>query len=182
MSAPVDPPRDPPPTPADSPSADSAPGTAGDTAPPPSTGMGAPEQPAEKRRPWAWIVGCALLVIVAGGLVVWALSLQSDLNDQKDQTAAAEQQAQDASAQVDDINQSVSDLGDQLQQAGEDAQGNIQQAMDALKAKLAALGDQLKPPDSGGESRARGRAARRSRQRPTRPAETAAPAEATSTP
>ena len=156
MSAPADPPRDPPPGPADSPSPDSAPGTAGDTAPPPSTGMGAPEQPAGKRRPWAWIVVCALLVIVAGGLVVWALSLQSDLNDQKDQTAAAEQQAQDASAQVDDITQAVSDLGDQLAQAGEDAQGNIQQAVDALKAKLAALLDQLKPPDSGGDGTARG--------------------------
>ena len=112
---------------------------------------------------------CALLVIVAGGLVVWALSLQSDLNDQKDQTAAAEQQAQDASAQVDDINQAVSDLGDQLQQAGGEAQGKIQQAVDALKAKLAELRDQLTPPDSGGGSPgARGRAARRSRQRPTR--------------
>ena len=72
MSAPADPPRDPPPGRAER---RQRPGTAGDTAPPPSTGMGAPEQPAKKRRPWAWIVVCVLLVIVAGGLVVWALSL-----------------------------------------------------------------------------------------------------------
>ena len=31
-----------------------------------------------------------LLVLVAGGLAVWALGLQSDLDDQRDQTAAAQ--------------------------------------------------------------------------------------------
>jgi peptidoglycan hydrolase CwlO-like protein len=125
---------------------------------------------------------CAVLVIVAGGLVVWALSLQSDLNDQKDQTAAAEQQAQDASAQVDDINQAVSDLGDQLQQAGGEAQGKIQQAVDALKAKLADLRDQLTPPDSGGGSTGESGTSEPTATDAPAAAETAMPADATSTP
>ena len=162
MSAPADPPRDAPPGPPGSPSAESAPGTA----PPPSTSMDAPEQPAGKRRPWAWIVVCVLLVIVAGGLVVWALSLQSDLNDQKDQTAAAEQQAQDASAQVDDITQAVSDLGDQLRRPARTRR--------AASSRPSTRSRPSSPRSWTSSSRrtpagtARGRAARRSPQRPTR--------------
>jgi septal ring factor EnvC (AmiA/AmiB activator) len=102
-------------------------------------------------RPWGWIGACVLLVLVAGGLMIWALGLNSDLDDQKQQTAAAQQQAQQAndqldsiSQQVDDISQTVSDASDQLAQAGSDAQQNAQQALDGIKTKLESAQDQVR--------------------------------------
>ena len=106
--------------------------------------------PAKGRRPWGWIAVCVLLLLVAGGFAVWALGLQSDLDDQKIQTAQAHQEAEQAndavsalSAQVDDISQAISDAGDQLAQSGDGARENVQQALDGLKSKLAALKDKL---------------------------------------
>ena len=64
-----------------------------------------------------------LLVVVAGVLAIWALGLQSDLDDQRDQTAQAQAQAEQASkevdslsGQIDQISQSVSDAGAELSQ------------------------------------------------------------------
>ena len=97
--------------------------------------------PAKGRRPWGWIAVCVLLLLVAGGFAVWALGLQSDLDDQKTQTAQAQQEGEQAneavsalSAQVDDISQAISDAGDQLAQSGDDAQGNVQLALDGSRA------------------------------------------------
>ena len=82
-------------------------------------------QPHRRHRPWGWIAACVALVVVAGGLMIWALGLQSDLDDQENQTAQAQQQAAQASkdvealsGEIDQISQSVSDAGDQLSQAG----------------------------------------------------------------
>ena len=60
-------------------------------------GVDAPEQ---RTRPWGWIAACVVLVIVAGGLAIWALGTQSSLDDQKDQTAQAQQEAQQANDQI----------------------------------------------------------------------------------
>lgn len=102
--------------------------------------------PAAHKRPWGWIAGCAVLLLVAAGLAVWAVSLNSDLSDQKDQTAQAQQQAQqanqaanDLSSQLDDITKSVNDAADQLATAGQDAQSNAQAAIDGLKSKVSSL-------------------------------------------
>lgn len=102
------------------------------------------------RRPWGWIAACVLLVLVAGGLAIWALSLQSDLDDQRDQTAAAQQQAQQSndqvsalSDQVDEMSQTISDASDRLSQAGSNAQEEAQQALDGLKANLESLRDDV---------------------------------------
>src|SRR4051794_25387043 len=62
-----------------------------------------PTQPVKAHWPWGWIAVCTLLVLVAGGLAVWALGLNSDLSDQKDQTAQAQQQAQKATSEVKDL-------------------------------------------------------------------------------
>ena len=74
---------------------------------------------------------------------LWALGLQSDLDDQENQTARAQQQAAQASKEVetlsgeiDQISQSVSDAGDQLSQAGDEAQQNVQTTLDGLGTKL----------------------------------------------
>ena len=102
--------------------------------------------PPRHHRPWGWIAACVLLVLVAGGLAIWALGLQTDLDDQRDQTAQAQQQAEQAAndvealaGEVDQISQSVSDAGDQLSQAGGDAEKNAQQALDGLDTKLQSL-------------------------------------------
>src|SRR3954454_8898420 len=109
-----------------------------------------PRGPVKHHRPWGWIVVCTVLVLVAGGLAVWALGLNSDLSDQQDQTAQAQQQAQKAtdevnslSAEVDDISQSVDQASQDLSQAGQDAQDNAQQTLDGLKGKLATAKEKI---------------------------------------
>ena len=120
------------------------------------------DAPAKGRRPWVWIGACILLLLVAAGFAVWAFGLQSDLDDQKDQTAQAQQEVEQAnqavgelSAQVDDISQAISDAGDQIAQGGSDARQNIQDALDGLKSKLTALKDKLEQGiEDGGEAEA----------------------------
>ncbi len=113
------------------------------------TGNGGVAPPA-RHRPWGWIAACVLLVLIAGGLTIWALGLQGDLDDQRDQTAQAQQEAEQAgndvealAGQVDEISQAVSDAGDQLSQAGADAEQNVQQALDELGPKLESLKGQV---------------------------------------
>ena len=109
------------------------------------------EQPLPRRhRPWGWIVVCVLLVVIAGGLAVWALGLQSDLDSQRDQTNQAQAQAEQAnkevdalSGQIDDISQAVTDAGDQLSQAGADAQKNAQSTLDGVETKLESVKGQV---------------------------------------
>jgi peptidoglycan hydrolase CwlO-like protein len=115
---------------------------------PPSEAPAAP--PPAHHRPWGWIVACVLLLLVAVGLAIWALSLNSDLDTQRAQTAKAQQQAEQAgkdvealSAEVDQISQSVSDAGDQLSQAGADAQQNAQQTLDGVGTKVESLKGQV---------------------------------------
>jgi septal ring factor EnvC (AmiA/AmiB activator) len=118
----------------------------------------AAEDPANQhKRPWAWIAAVVVLVLVAGGLAIWALGLNSDLSDQKDQTAKAQQESAQAKqeaeqanedvsalqAQVDSITQAVNDAADQLSQTGAQAQENAQAALVGLKDKLASLKSQL---------------------------------------
>ena len=85
-----------------------------------------------RHRPWGWITVCVVLLLVAIGLAVWALSLNSDLSDQKDKTAAAQQQANSANSEIDDLSQQVDDISSSLQDAGT----NAQQAIDDLKSRF----------------------------------------------
>ena len=104
-------------------------------------------------RPWGWIGACVVLVLVAAGLAIWAVSLNGDLSDQKDQTAQAQQQAKTAqdqvdsiSGQVDDLTNTVNDASDQLSQAGDNAQSAVDQvktALDDAKTKLSGLKGQV---------------------------------------
>jgi peptidoglycan hydrolase CwlO-like protein len=105
-----------------------------------------PQPEGTRHRPWAWIGLCVLLAVVAIGLAIWALGLQSDLDDERDQSARAQQQLDQAndevsslSDQVDQLRQSVSDVGDQIAQAGSDVQQNAQQALDDLQDNIASL-------------------------------------------
>ena len=126
---------------------------------PVGTGGPAAQPPPQHHRPWGWITACVLLVLVAGGLAIWALGLHSDLDDQRDQTAQAQQQAEQAnkeveslSGQIDEISQAVTDAGDQLSQAGADAQENAQTTLDGLETKLESVKGQVQKAaeESGG--------------------------------
>jgi peptidoglycan hydrolase CwlO-like protein len=106
------------------------------------------EPPPESARhpPWGWIGLCVLLAVVAAGLAIWALGLQGDLDDEREQSAQAQQQLDEAnddvsslSEQVDELRQSVSDVSDQIGQAGADVQQNAQQALDDLRNNIASL-------------------------------------------
>jgi hypothetical protein len=96
-----------------------------------------------------WIVACAVLALVAVGVTIWALNLNSDLNDQRDQTAAAQQQADKASSDVDQLTQDVNDALDQAGQAGAEAKDKLQGALADLKDRLGALAEDSKPPAEG---------------------------------
>ena len=104
-------------------------------------------QPAARHhRPWGWITASVVLLLVAVGLGIWALSLHSELGDQRDETAQAQQQAEQAnqevealSTEVDQISQTVSNAGEQLSQAGADAQQKAQQSIAGLETKLQSL-------------------------------------------
>src|SRR5436190_15787832 len=97
-------------------------------------------QAAKKHHPWGWIGMCVVLVLIAGGLAIWALGLNGDLNDQKDQTAHAQQQAAQANQQVTDISNQVDELGQSISAAGD----NAQQTLDDAKTKLTSLIAQIK--------------------------------------
>jgi hypothetical protein len=113
----------------------------------PPDALGAQLQTSEpRRRPWGWIAGCAILALVAVGVTIWALSTQSALDDQRDQTDAAQQEAAQATSQVNQITQDVNDALDQAGQSAAVARDKLQGALADLKARLAALADQAKPP------------------------------------
>ena len=98
-----------------------------------------------------------MLVIVAGGLAIWALGAQSDLDDQKSQTAQAQQEAQSANDQLgamedqlDDVSQAVDDAGDDLGRPATRRATASTPRSDGIKAKLAALKEQIGQGGAGG--------------------------------
>jgi DNA anti-recombination protein RmuC len=107
--------------------------------------------PQQKRHPWHWIVPCLLLLVIAAGLLIWGLGVQSDLDDQKAQNAQLSQQAaatqSDVNAvsdQIDAIGQSLQNAGNQLSQKTADAQTNAQAAINDVQGKIQSLGDRAK--------------------------------------
>jgi hypothetical protein len=56
--------------------------------------LSAPDQATEsRRRPWGWIALCGVLALAVVGVTLWALSLNSELDDQRKEAAAAQQLA-----------------------------------------------------------------------------------------
>jgi hypothetical protein len=107
--------------------------------------------PHKKSQPWHWIVPCLLLLLIAFGLLIWGLGLQSDLDDQKAQNTQLSQQAaatqsdvEAVSDQVDAIGQSIQNAGSQLSQKTADAQANAQAAINDAQSKIQSLGDRAK--------------------------------------
>ena len=105
-----------------------------------------PDRPdAPSRPPWVWIAVCGVLAVAVVGLTIWALNSQSDLDQQRDATAQAQQEADLANQQADELSSQV----DQIAQGGADAKQKFQSALAELKGKLSSLADKLKPPEGG---------------------------------
>ena len=102
----------------------------------------------KRRHPWHWIVPCVLLLLIAGGLAIWALSLRSDLNDERAHSAKVEQEAQATqddvqavSAQVDDLEKSLTTASSELSKSTDQAAQNAQSAINDLETSVKGLGD-----------------------------------------
>jgi septal ring factor EnvC (AmiA/AmiB activator) len=107
-----------------------------------------PDLPPKRRHPWHWIVPCVLLFLIAAGLAIWALSLQSDLDDERAHSAQVEQQAQSTqddveavSDQVDDLEQSLTTASSELSKSTDEAAQNAQTAISDVEDSLNGLSD-----------------------------------------
>ena len=111
-----------------------------------------PEPPEKKHRSrWIWV--SALLGLAVVGLLVWALSLQSDLddanakNEQAQQTgssiaSAAKSAYEDLTQQLGATNEDLQQTEQDLQQAQQDAE-NAQKQADAAKQKADSTSNEL---------------------------------------
>jgi hypothetical protein len=84
------------------------------------------------RTPWGWIAACAVLALVAAGLLIWALELRGDLDAQRAATRRAQQQARTANDRVDSLSSQL-DKAEQV----------VAQVRRALAAVSARIGDSL---------------------------------------
>lgn len=124
-------------------------GTSATPDPPQQDQLPQDQQPQAKRRhPWHWIVPCVLLFLVAAGFAIWALSLQSDLDDERAHSALVEQQAQATqddvqavSDQVNELEQSLSTASDELSQSTDQAAKDAQAAITEVEDSVKGLGD-----------------------------------------
>ena len=106
-------------------------------------------QPPPKRgHAGLWIGACVLLLLIAAGLAIWALSLRSDLDDEKAHSAQVEQQAQATqddvqavSDQVDELEQSLTTASTELSKSTDQAAQDAQAAVTDLEDSLKGLGD-----------------------------------------
>jgi uncharacterized protein YoxC len=86
-----------------------------------------------------WIVISALLALIAIGLLVWALSLRSDLDDSEKQVAELQAQVEAGSSKADDIAAAAKSLADDVR----GAVGSAGEQLDAAKAQIEAQADDV---------------------------------------
>ena len=90
-----------------------------------------------KRNHWIWV--SALLLIVAAGLLIWALATRSDLDDTQQELAGAQQASAETQKELDAAQQ---DLAEQ-EAAGDESESDRNLAAGAALAAAKALYDQL---------------------------------------
>jgi chromosome segregation ATPase len=109
-------------------------------------GLDDQEEPGKRRNPWIWV--SVVLGLVAAGLLVWALTTQSDLDNAEQEADAAQSQVEQGKkaggavlvggkAAYDDVTQELGATTDDLDATEEDlqsAQKNADQAEQNAKA------------------------------------------------
>jgi len=112
------------------PAQDPAPVVHGDTTAPPGGPGLPPDAPPKHRNAWKWV--SAALVLVAAGLLVWALTTQSDLDQAQNDVAQLESQAAAAK-----------DTGGDAVAAAQDAYADITQQLGSTNDDLAEVEQKL---------------------------------------
>jgi chromosome segregation ATPase len=85
-----------------------------------------------RRNPWIWI--SALLAVVAIGLLVWALSLQSDVNDSEQQVADLQAQIESSSSNTEGVAAAAKSLADEVRSAVGSAGDDLQATKERIEA------------------------------------------------
>jgi predicted negative regulator of RcsB-dependent stress response len=88
-----------------------------------------------RRNPWIWI--SALLLLVSIGLLIWALSLRSDLDDTQQQVADLQAQIEGGSSKAEDIAAAAKSLADDVRGAVGNAGADLDAAKERIEAQAA---------------------------------------------
>ena len=86
-----------------------------------------------RRTPWIWI--SALLALIAVGLLVWALSLRSDLDDSEQQVADLQAQIDSGGSKAQDIAAAAKSLADDVRSAVGGASEDLTAAKEEIQAR-----------------------------------------------
>jgi septal ring factor EnvC (AmiA/AmiB activator) len=97
-----------------------------------------------RRHPWHWIVPCVLLLLIAAGLAIWALSLNSDLNDERAHSAQVEREAQATQDDVKAVSDQVGDLEQSLITAAGELSSSTDKAAQNAQAAITDVEDSVK--------------------------------------
>ena len=85
----------------------------------------APPPQKKHRNPWVWVSGA--LALVAVGLLIWAVTTQSDLNSSEDDVSDLQTQVSNESAESEAAKDAVGDLAQDLGATNEDLAATEQQ-------------------------------------------------------
>ena len=86
-----------------------------------------------RRNPWIWI--SALLALIAIGLLVWALSLRSDLDDTQQQVADLQTQIDSGGSKAQDIASAAKSLAEDVRSAVGGASEDLAAAKEQIEAR-----------------------------------------------
>jgi predicted nucleic acid-binding Zn-ribbon protein len=78
------------------------------------------QAPKKRRNPWIWI--CAVLALAAAGLLIWALTIQSDLDSTQQELATANQELDSTSEELDGAKQELASTQQELDSAKQDVE------------------------------------------------------------
>jgi cysteinyl-tRNA synthetase len=94
--------------------------------------------PAKSRKPWIWLT--AVLAVVAAGLLIWALTIRSDLDSTQKELATAQQELASTQKELDSAKQDIEELKSQPAEEDDSHPGAVLAAgkvlYDEFSAKL----------------------------------------------
>jgi chromosome segregation ATPase len=76
------------------------------------------QAPKKRRNPWIWI--CGVLVLVAAGLLIWALTIRSDLDSTQQDLATANEELDSTQQQLDSKQQELDGKQEELDSANQE--------------------------------------------------------------
>jgi chromosome segregation ATPase len=89
--------------------------------------------PAKSRKPWIWL--SALLAIVAAGLLIWALTLRSDLDSTQDEAASTQQELASTEKELDSTQKELDTTQQDVTELESERDGHLLTGAALLSAK-----------------------------------------------